>query len=218
VLNGHALNGAPLNGTAGANLISATIAGGAEPVAGTLYHNFAGAIVDGQPLRYVCDLTGDPPLRLPISSWQATVQRGRASFVQAVVPGVGDYVDEIEARLGGEIVISRVAALRNGLTLEHELARGALSDFRRSRGPTRHTGTLAGYGDPVEAPGGQTVTLQDVRSIEVQPQTVRARAAVDWLLRPGDTAVAGDQSFEVAYANYYVTGADSYMDAGSRAE
>lgn len=169
--------------------------------------------------RYAMRITGDPPVEVPISSWQATVQDQRSSFLQCVVPAVGDYIDAITARQGLEQMAVYRQTTIEGQFFETEMARADLSTVVVNRGHTRETCTLSGYTDAFSSPvAPSTVQLQGVRS---SSQTIggsaRVRASIDWLLRPGQTVTDGTISFTVSYINYFVpTVGDAYMDVGSR--
>lgn len=182
--------------------------------------DFTGNVVDAAE-RYVMDVTGGPSdLRIPISSWQATIQTTFKSYLQAVIPAAGDYVDELSSRqaAGGEFVIRRVATLDDGSVLEYEMARAPLDQVRYDRGALRYTCTLIAYTDPVTAvanPGAYARTLSGVRLISQNVET-RVRSSIDWLLRPGHHAIADGNTFTVAYISYYVNATESYMDVGTR--
>ena len=172
-------------------------------------------------IYYACELqlSGDSE-RLPISSWQATIQNDRASYLQAVVPAATSRIGRINALAGGDLVIFRGVRLDDDVSLELEMARVPLGEVNYQQGPTNATATLSGYGqinfqavDP-EDPGASR-TLAGIRSISIQ-SGYRVRADIDWLLRPGMTAVANGASFTVAYMNFYVTGGQAYMDVGER--
>jgi hypothetical protein len=98
------------------------------------------------------------------------------------------------------------------------MARGTISNVRLDRGSINYSATLSGYdtitADPLAS--SKTVTLAEVRSTSVQ-STMRARAAIDWLLRPGMTVVAADLSFTADWISIYVNTSDAYMDVGERA-
>jgi hypothetical protein len=167
-------------------------------------------------LLYRCEIIaeGFDPLPVPISSWQGTQQTGRSSYLQAVVPAAADLYAPISQRAGGEFVVYQVARFSSGVVNELEMARSPLQTISFERGSSRSTVTISGYRmlDPA-APGERT--LRDLRSISVN-NGIRVRCAIDWLLRPGMTAVMDGQPFEVAYINYYVQRVDSYMDVGER--
>jgi len=156
-----------------------------------------------------------PPIRIPISSWQATMQTGRSSFAQAVIPAAYLWESEIYARPDGEFIISRGAEFEDGSVQESELARAPLQTIRRDRGPTNDTLTISGYAliGPATA---NTRNLQNIRSISTTPG-IRVRCDIDWFLRPGQIANAGGTEFTVAYINYYANVGDQYMDVGERA-
>lgn len=168
--------------------------------------------------RYFCDIEDGvlPPLRVPIRSWQATIQRDRASYVQVVIPSIGRWLEQIQQYDHPEFVIRRGNVLPDGSMLdEFELARAPMS-LQADQGWLNHTGMMTGYAAP-DPPVSQLVrTLRSVRSLSTSGDTVRARAALDFVVRPGDTVIADGVAFEVAYINFYVTDFDEYMDLGSR--
>lgn len=181
------------------------------------YHDFTGQLGDAVT-RYVMDLTTPGgPVRVPISSWQATLQTGASCYVQCVVPACLDWSDTINA--ADEFVISRVADAPSG-EITYEMARSPLEQVSMARGPTNYTATLSGYADAFaedEDPDATfDRTLTGIRSITSGTSPTRVRSAIDWLLRPGQRAYYDDgASFVVSYINYYVpTGNDAYMDVG----
>ena len=155
------------------------------------------------------------PLRIPISSWQATVQTGRASYAQAVIPAATQWVDAVNARADGEMIIYRGVRFSNGQTQESELARAPLQDVRLDRGPINATMTTSGYAQLPASPPSSTRILQNVRSESIG-RGLRVRCDIDFFLRPGHTASARGTEFVVSYINYYANSADEYMDVGEQ--
>jgi len=155
-------------------------------------------------------------IRIPISSWQATIQSGRQSYAQAVIPSALSWVDAINDRASGEFSIYRGVRYSDGETQESELARAPLQTIRLDQGPINATMTISGYGT---TPPPATVierTLQNLRSRSVT-SSIRVRCDIDWFLRPGHIAIADTSSFTVSYINYYCNAQDEYMDVGERA-
>lgn len=184
-------------------------------------NDFTGLLDPTLADRYVMDLIGPGgTVRVPISSWQATIQSARANFVQCVVPAATPYMSAINA--SSEFVVLRRSQTRNGDWVEHEMARTALQTTSYDRGPYRGTATLSGHTAAVALsqdapPVVYSRALPGVRSISVGGGGVRARCAIDWLLRPGHTASADGETFVVAYINYYVNANDAYAEVGERA-
>ncbi len=181
-------------------------------------HDFTGALGDATT-RYVMDLlTPDGAVRVPISSWQATLQTGSSNYVQCVVPACAPFVDAINTAT--EFVIYRRAEIPDGAAIEYEMARAPVQ-AQFDRGPQRHTCTLSGYSPAFVAdetpPAAYDRALVAVRSISSGQGGTRVRCAVDWLLRPGHRAFADGAPLVASYINYYSpsTG-DSYMDVGER--
>jgi len=183
-------------------------------------HDFTVALGDVVG-RYLLDLvTPGGMVRAPISSWQATLQTGAKCYVQAVIPASSPYSSAINS--ASEFVIYRAAVLPSGMQVEQELARSPVGSAQFDRGAMRETCTISGYAsafDEIASPSAeQQRTLTSVRTMSSGAGGVRARCAVDWLLRPGWVAVANGVPFTADYINYYApTGGDSYMDVGERA-
>jgi len=182
-------------------------------------HDFTGRI-GTVTTRYVMDLVAPGgTVRVPISSWQATVQTEQSSYAGCVVPACAPWVSALDAAT--EFVISRQAVSPGGQTVEYEMVRSPLGSLQYDRGPQRYTASISGYSAGLAAvvnpPAVYDRQLSGVRSISRNGATQRVRCAVDWLLRPGHRAFVGAESFVVDYINYYVQGNDMYCDVGSRA-
>ncbi len=189
--------------------------GGAAALA---YHDFTGQLGD-VTTRYVMDLvTPAGARRVPISSWQATLQTGSSNYVQCVVPACAPWVGDLAAAT--EFAICRRAVLPNGSAIEHEMARAPTLSLQFDRGPSRYTCTLSGYSDAFAAdldpPAATDRHLTGIRSVSSGSGNRRVRCAVDWLLRPGQRAWADGVPMVVDYINYYALAGDAYMDVGSR--
>lgn len=173
---------------------------------------------------YVCDIVdGADTHRVKISSWQATLQLDASNYLQAVIPACDQYMDMLTGlSADAQFIISKGARLSNGTNVENELARAPVS-LRFDQGPMRHTCTMSGYSDAFTLPTSPSAvtdrTLRDVRSSSTDTGGRRFRCAIDWFLRPGQTAIYDEQTMLVSYMNYYVTmdgQGDAYMDVGER--
>lgn len=197
-----------------------------SPLTGAVFTDPTPYIDPTSAVRYVMDLTVDGALvRVPISSWQATMQTDSTCYVQCVVPACDPWVDTINA--ASDFVVSRVGTLYpeyGSETVEGPLAGAPIQVVQISRGGTNSSAVLSGYIDALPTVDDPDALydreLSDVRSISTYGDTVSVRCGIDWLLRPGQRAVYGATSFVVSYINYYVTGyassIDAYMDVGHR--
>lgn len=184
------------------------------------WHDFTGLLGDVTS-RYVMDLdTPGGTVRVPVSSWQATLQAGLSNYVQCVIPAVTQYVAALETATA--FTVRRRAVAPDGQAVEYAMATAPAQTVRYDRGPTRHTCTLSGYTGG-SAPIGEDPppavydrALVGVRSISSGAGGVRVRCAIDWTLRPGHRAFVDGSPFVVSYVNYYVNGADAYADVGER--
>lgn len=191
-----------------------------QPGASLAWHDFSSGVV-GTVSRYVMDLVvGSDLVRVPITSWQATLQTDDTCYVQCVVHDALTYADEIASAT--DFIISRTATTSDGLGIEYVMASSPLESRITDRGPTAYTATLSGYADAFtpsdsESSAGVRV-LSYIRSVNNADGMLRARADIDWLLRPGMQAEVDGVTMDVSYINYYVTSAgDQYMDCGERA-
>lgn len=182
------------------------------------YHDFTTQMGDAVT-RYVMDLTTPGGLvRVPISSWQATLRTGASNYVQCVVPAALDWAASINDAT--HFTIYRTAKIPDGAAIEYEMARAPLQTASFARGPTNYTVTLSGYStafaEDEAPPTSYDRTLTGIRSVTIGSGRTRVRCAIDWLLRPGQRAYYdGESSFVTAFINYYVPqGSDAYMDAG----
>lgn len=197
-----------------------------SPLDATVYTDPTPYIDPNAAVRYVMDLVVDGELvRVPISSWQATLQTDADCYVQCVVPACGDWLDMINAAT--EFVVSRVGRLYpefGSASVEGPMARAPVQTVQVSRGATNYTAVISGYVDALPTVDNPDAVydreLTGVRSISTYGETLSMRCAIDWLLRPGQRATYGAVNFVVSYVNYYVTGnntsIDSYMDVGHR--
>lgn len=207
-------------------VVTLSDAGLPSPIYAAVYTDPTPFIDPTADIRYVMDLVVNGVLvRVPISSWQATLQTDAENYVQCVVPACAIWVDTINA--ASEFIISRVGRLYpeyGSGVVEGEMARGPAQTIQLSQGGTNYSAVISGYTEAF-ASNDDPSSLFDrellgVRSIATYGETVSVRCAIDWLLRPGQRAVYGATSFIVSYVNYYVTTSassiDAYMDVGAR--
>ena len=163
---------------------------------------------------YACDITvGSESRRIPISSWQGTLQLDRASYLQAVIPAAGPHIDWALSD-GATFTISEGVRLESGGTQESVIATAPVQTPVISEGPTNTTLTISGY-TTFDAVPGAPRELRNIRTRNNQG-ALRIRSDIDLFLRPGQTAVTGGIEFTVAYINYYANQTDRYMDVGER--
>ena len=181
-------------------------------------HDFTSQLGDATTY-YVMDLTTPGgTVRVPISSWQATLQTGLSNYVQCVVPAAQSYVTQINAAT--QFKILRQVTLPSNFVIEYQMASGPLQTVTLDQGPFRYTATIAGYSSGFainETPDpAYNRTMQGLRSVSVSEGKARVRCSIDWLLRPSQRVFAGDRNFIASYINYYVGNNDAYMEVGER--
>lgn len=187
-------------------------------------HDFTPLLTGVTVSQFVMDLvTPGGLVRVPISSFQATLSSDRQSYAGCVIPACGQWLATLATAT--EFVVSRRATLPDGRVIEYVMARSPLNTTQIDQGPTNHTASISGYVQAYEPNANPSATfdryLDGVRSISVYESGIRVRCAIDWLLRPGQRAYYTDAaSFIVSYINMYVVqntaSIDAYMDVGER--
>jgi hypothetical protein len=188
------------------------------------FTDWTGLLEAVQPVQFVLDLTTPGgTVRVPISSWQATLTTDGECYAGCVVPGALSLISTLEEATA--FVISRRAALSGGLVIFVPVINCPLQTLQIDQGPTNSTASLSGYFDEIPASDDPAArynrTLSGVRSISTYSSGERLRCEIDWLLRPGQRALYGNgSSLVVDYVNFYATSEGSavqaYMDVGAR--
>ena len=194
-------------------MISSPGASGTPTIFGV--NDFTGGLTGNEPTAWVMDLTtSSGVVRVPISSYNGTLKTGTSNYVQVVVPAAAAWESTIAAAT--QMDISRVVEI-GGAPFTYLMATAPVQTKRSDLSPTTLTYTLSGYapGNPVDPnpPAASNRTLTGVRSITTG-SGIRARADIDFILRPGDRAFANGVEIIVSYINYYVNNSDAYMDCG----
>jgi hypothetical protein len=170
--------------------------------------------------RYTCTVTdGGQSVAVPISSWQATIQEGAASYAQVVVPAFGAVADQVMALDQPDFIIYREARTASGgMITRTQMARAPMS-ITINRGPKNYTATLSGYALLTFPEIAGDINVTGVRS-ETSGSDRRIRCDIAWGVKPGRTISANGSTLRVDYVNYYViarpVGIESYMDVGER--
>jgi hypothetical protein len=142
--------------------------------------------------RVYLTLPGEPDLELPARSFQARNRLTTRNYLAVVVPDPLPYIDAIQARSSGRLVIKTGFALADGTEVLEEIASGVFSDFRYDLGPFNGSATLVGY--DYRAPGAPLV--RPARGISFRGKdnsgARRVRCELDMYLKPGDTVELGD--------------------------
>lgn len=149
-----------------------------------------------------------------ISSWQATNQAGgRSSYLQAVVPAAEPFLQALEDRQRGELVIQKGLRLSDGSVRYEEILRSRFDTLRPDRGQRALTVTFSGYqpGKPF-ASGHRKLT--GIRSVSAPNGRRRVRCDVDLFLQPGMTVDYLGETFTVGFINYYVSQGDKFCEVG----
>jgi hypothetical protein len=175
------------------------------------------AVIGSVTNYYVMDVTGTPTLRIPISSWQCTLNATAQSYLQASLPAAADYALELLTRreAGESFQIRRGGRLPSGPVFEYLMATALMQQVRIDRGPERYTITLIGYSDPVTAANPTTRALDNIQLVSLNGTSIRLRGEINWQMQPGDTVTGAGQSFTARYITYYVGDFGAYMDVGS---
>lgn len=178
-----------------------------------------GPYLVGATQRYVMDLTHPGgTLRIPISSWQATLQTEQANYVQCVIPACAPYIDELTTATS--FGIRRISTLSGFGSFEVLIAETSELSLSITKSPSRQTAVLSGYSDAFlpeeDPPAALDRPLLEIRQITTSSGGRRVRCAMDWILRPSNRALVQGEPMIVAFMNLYVNENDAFMDVGER--
>lgn len=182
-----------------------------------VWHDFTANLGDAQ-IYYEADFVSAQGVktRIPISSWQATLQTEQSNYVQCVVPAAINFSQQIEDAVSFDIY--RIGLSPNGFVYSYLIVQTPINSLSVDQGPYNFTCTVSGYSEGAIAnennEDAKEIILTGVRSISSNNGKLRARVDIDWLLRPTYRAIIDNKSFVVSYINYYVNLNDSYMDIG----
>lgn len=179
-------------------------------------HDFT-SFVGSLKSKYVMDITTpDGTVRVPISSWQATLQTEGQCYVQCVVPACSPYVDDLNDATA--FAIFRRVVLASGYAVEGWMAGAEITNLQFARGSANYSATVSGYSDAFTAdddpPESLDRVMTGVRMIASSNGVSRASCDIDWLLRPGMRAYVDEDPLLVGWINYYVNESGEYMDVG----
>jgi hypothetical protein len=161
---------------------------------------------------YRCTLTGTTDLELPISTFQARLRDGTPAYLQVTVPNGSAYIDEVQARTTGEIVVEKGLQFASGYTQYEELSRVDFDSLAYGRGPFNYTMTLSGNKTTTNT-APKTVTLTDVSGVSLQANgNRRVRCGVDFFARPGDTVEWESTSMTAGLITITVGRGTAYTD------
>jgi len=145
-------------------------------------------------------LTGEPDsttdVVIPAFSIQARLRDGVPSYIAVQIPPSTEYMDQVTARPNGVMKVEMIGKLADGSEVIRELiAMADLEDIRTYSGGGSETITLIGYSTENYAP--KIVTLENPSELREVDGKFRAKATVDFYLKPGDTAIVAGESFTV---------------------
>lgn len=155
---------------------------------------------------------GVADLVLPMSSFQSRLRNGTPSYLSAVIPNGAAYVDEIAARLNGDLVVSKGFRLSSGAIQYQEISRAALETVAEDTGSRSSSVTLTGHRTETYT-SAKTVAVSDIVYRRTTDGRRKVRAGVNLFLRPGDTVRLPDLSeFVAGYLVFSVTELSAFME------
>ena len=148
--------------------------------------------------RFYLTLTGaadaTTDIEIPISSFQARVKTDNPSYLSVVIPDLENRAAAVNARSNGDLIIEMVYEINGRDVLRQEIVRVDLEEIRTDEGPRSESITLSGH--KTHSFTGKNITLAGKANYRAVDQGwLRVRAAIDPLLKPGDTVTIGSDTF-----------------------
>ena len=151
---------------------------------------------------YVCTLTGAADgmddLTIPIKSFQTRYGSDPYRiYLSVVVPGIDAYIDDINARPNGSLIIDRIYNYLDGSSANFRMAKSVIDTITTNQGDKSGvTGTLSGYLQST-AENPLNITLTDPITRSSDNGRRRYRCQIDPRVRPLDTVTINGESFQV---------------------
>ncbi|WP_301585019.1 hypothetical protein [Halomonas alkaliantarctica] len=151
-------------------------------------------------------------LRVPMSSFQATMRRSGKSFLQVVVPAGDAVLPALEYDALMQVELGYYYPSDDMFDGLEVIASAPLEIIRSDQGPSRHTLTLSGYASSAQS-RSVSRALKSVSTRSISQGRLRVRCAVDLYLRPGDTAIESNGAeFVVDQIQYFVNATSAAME------
>lgn len=165
-------------------------------------------------VRYRLYLSGGTgTIELPLASFQCRRRSGAPTWISVVVPiAASSVIDEIEARIAGQLIIHKGVALASGIEQLDEMMRADLDRMSYDYGAESASVTLDGYLETTNStPKTRAITGICYRNLSDGIR--RVRCEVDTWLAPGDTAdLGGGETLLVSEIVAWVGTTQSYME------
>lgn len=165
-------------------------------------------------IKYYFVLTGFEndlaDIMIPISSFQSRKDRFEDTYLSVVIPGE-DYIDEINARVDGQLIVYMSFEVADGESLTEEISRADLNEIRLDVGSRSQAITLSGYQS--KNYGGKPITLKNSTYRNVTGEEITHRFAIpDLYLQPDDILTVGIDTLRVDRVIYTVSSTFSSME------
>jgi hypothetical protein len=130
------------------------------------------------------------------------------SYLSVSIPSINQALD-ISTRTNGDLVVSKIMS-ENSVELQAEIiAMADIDNISIYEGSRNQSVVLSGYGTNVSA--SQEVLLDGVVYRNSDPKSIRT-SIPDTYLKPGDTAIDGEDIFTVDTVSYSVSTSNHQMD------
>jgi hypothetical protein len=157
--------------------------------------NSAGEAIFDRALDWINYADGDSrsDITIPISSFSARVKADNPSYLSVVIPDLENQAAAINARPNGELVIEMVYEIDGRDAFRWEIVRVDLEEIRTDEGPRSQSITLSGHKTNNYTPKNIELATANYRNVD--EGWLRFRAAIDPLVKPGDTVTIDADTF-----------------------
>ena len=140
------------------------------------------------------------------------LRESRPSYLSCVVPNFVDYIDEIQARTSGEVVIKRGYLMPDGSRNLEEIIRTNFEYVTYDQGARSASASITAYKvQSFRSPKRREITGVSYVGADSQGRR-RLRATMDLFLRPEDTCIYGDgEEMRVGTITYIVDDRSAVM-------
>lgn len=150
-------------------------------------------------------------ITIPMASFSTRMKDGDPSYLQVSVPDARTWSVPVSDRPNGEIVISRGDRYSDGSIEVTEIARALLTYVSVDIGARSSSISMQGRSEATN-PDPQTIEITGVSYRSTSGGKRRFRCPINNALRPGDSAIIGNEVIVVTELQHQVSVGQSYME------
>jgi len=162
-----------------------------------------GVISEVLKRSYTCTIAGSQSIDIPIATIQMSRRNAKPSYMAIVVPSVEQF-DQVNARIGTEMILKLVLQYVDGTETVQEIARANLREVRTEETPNKQIMTLVAYKQTTYGAGQTWEIPLEGYTINAGGKLTFRSVMTDNLINPGDAILFEDEPVTIGEIRYTI--------------